>query len=126
VAFERITGSFAPMGPIYIYRYESDGGGGGPQDAATVECNSGKLLLDVHPNPVSREFGIQYELMSEARVKVTLYDAAGRLWGVLVNETQMSGQHFKSFNAEDYPQGVYFIRLQTDKETVVKKVVFLR
>jgi hypothetical protein len=44
----------------------------------------------------------------------------------LVNEEQSAGTHAISWNASGIASGVYFYRLESSAQTVVKKLVLLR
>jgi len=128
VVFERVEGDFATAGPIEIYRYEYEEGegGGGPQDVMTIPINTGKLLLNVYPNPVRKEFTIDYALQQEAKVNLSIYDATGRLADVLVNAVQKPGYYNRTLQNSNLAQGIYFVRLSTTDESAVQKVIFLR
>lgn len=127
VVFERIEGDFATAGPIEIYQYEYEGNtGGGPQDVATRTLNTERLLLNVHPNPTTKELTISYTLSKACDVNLSLYDATGRLVDVLVNTVQKPGYYNRTLQSSNLAQGIYFVRLSTTDQSAVQKVIFLR
>jgi len=127
VVFERVEGDFATGGPIDIYRYEyEESEGGGPQDVATRTLNNGRLLLNVYPNPVRKEFTIEYALQQETMINLSIYDATGRLINVLANEVQKPGSYQRTLQSSNLAQGIYFIQLNTVDQFVVQKIIFLR
>jgi hypothetical protein len=103
----------------WIYEYEL-----GVEEQAGAGL--GKFALMVAPNPVADEFTLTYTLSHEAIVKMTIYDAAGRVVTVMDQGVQMPGTYHKSISRSDVSQGIYFIRLVADNAAVVEKVVFLK
>ena len=68
----------------------------------------------VAPNPFARSCAVHYHLASRARVRLTLYDAAGRLVKVIQDMTQDAGTYSAGLTVgSDMPAGIYLIRLQT-------------
>ncbi len=127
VTLSRVAGDFVSMGPIYVYRYEQEpGGNGGPQSRIDTRLEDDCIQMRVQPNPVRDEFTVAYFLSEMADVKLTIYDAAGRVVTVLSQGVQMPGAYCESVPRLDAPQGIYFIRLVAGDTAVVEKVVFLR
>ncbi|MEO0185408.1 MAG: T9SS type A sorting domain-containing protein, partial [candidate division WOR-3 bacterium] len=124
-SLERISGNCVSVGPIEIYRYEYETSGG-PQDIGTMPLNPEKIMLNVYPNPVHKEFTITYALPYETKVNLSIYDATGRLINTLVNEVQKPGAYHKSIQSSNLAQGVYFVRLSTTGQSFVEKVICLR
>jgi hypothetical protein len=50
----------------------------------------------------------------------------GRLVSNVVNGKQEPGVYHPKLNIADLSQGVYFVRLNVDDESLVKKVVFVK
>ncbi len=124
-SLERISGNCVSVGPIEIYRYEYETSGG-PQDIGTMSLNSEKIMLNVYPNPVHKEFTITYALPYETKVNLSIYDVTGRLINALVNEVQKPGAYHKSIQSSNLAQGIYFVRLITSDKANVQKVIFLQ
>ncbi|MEO0138164.1 MAG: T9SS type A sorting domain-containing protein, partial [candidate division WOR-3 bacterium] len=109
-----------------IYRKPEGKSGGGPQDIGMMSLNSEKIMLNVYPNPVHKEFTITYALPYETKVNLSIYDVTGRLINALVNEVQKPGAYHKSIHSSNLAQGVYFVRLSTTGQSFVEKVICLR
>jgi glucose/arabinose dehydrogenase len=84
------------------------------------------------PSPARGSAGLRYELSSQARVSLRLYDARGRVVRTLVvAEGQGPGPHAVLWDGRDdlgrqaHP-GLYFARLEVAGETFQQKVPFLR
>ena len=91
-----------------------------------------ELALDSgRPNPFGRGTSIDYTLPREGWVRLEVLDTAGRRVRVLELEFQTAGNHRASWDGRDesgrdVAAGVYYIRLQHDGKTLVKKAARLR
>ena len=52
-----------------------------------------------------------YELPSDGRVSIKLYDVVGKEIAVLVNENEIEGQHSIDFSREKLSAGIYYYKL---------------
>jgi hypothetical protein len=57
---------------------------------------------------------------------LTIYDVVGRLVSNVVNGKQEPGVYHPKLNITGLSQGVYFVRLNVEDESLVKKVVFVK
>jgi hypothetical protein len=88
---------------------------------ATVEPVSGQSL-QIAPNPFTDGTTIRFALTHAQRARVLITDMAGRI----VLDERMSGSAGTNallWNAKDAPSGVYFVKLETEEGTEVKKVI---
>jgi hypothetical protein len=103
--------------------------GGGPRagispDDGGDEVSAGLGLPTPNPfNPVTR---IGYNLPSTQHVRIAVYDVAGRLVENLVNEVKAPGDYVVEWNAGNLPSGVYFYRMQTGSQTLVRRATLLK
>ena len=79
-----------------------------------------------YPNPFNPTTNIRYEIPKNSFVKLVVYDALGHQVSILVNEKLNTGTYEATFNASQYPSGVYFYRLITDGFNETKKMVLLK
>ncbi|MBI5214485.1 MAG: T9SS type A sorting domain-containing protein [Ignavibacteriae bacterium] len=98
-----------------------------------IEMPESYSLQQNYPNPFNPTTMIQYQLASESKVTLTVYDAAGREVGRLVDDIQNAGEQTSMWNAEGLASGVYFYKLeatsmtQPDESFVqTKKMLLLR
>lgn len=85
-----------------------------PADAknlAETAATAKELLLANHPNPFAGTTRIQYQLLTDSRVSLVVYDITGKEVKVLVNADQKSGSYGIVFNASALSNGVYYYRL---------------
>ncbi len=58
-------------------------------------------------------------------VEVNLFNSNGRLVKTVVSKYLLEGKHPVDFNYSIFPVGIYFLRMETKKINIVKKVSFL-
>lgn len=78
------------------------------------------------PNPFNPQTTIKYVLNQSTPVKLTVFDASGKVIANLVDEKQKAGVHQVQFNADGLASGIYYYRLQTSQKTAVKKMVLMK
>jgi hypothetical protein len=65
-----------------------------------------------YPNPFNPSTTIRYQLSAVSFVRLSIFDVLGREIITLVNDRKPVGVHQVSWNASQFPSGVYFCRLQ--------------
>jgi hypothetical protein len=83
------------------------------------------------PNPFNPSTTIRYYLPERCRVKVAVYDVAGRTIASLADRDQPAGHYSLEWNGRDnfgkpVASGIYFCRLQAGKDMRSRKMVLLR
>jgi hypothetical protein len=83
------------------------------------------------PNPFNPATTIAYNLTENTHATLRIYDIKGRLVRTLVNDTRPPGYNETSWdglNEAGGPaaSGVYFCRLETQGQTLTRKMVLLR
>lgn len=90
-----------------------------------------KIVLKQNvPNPVFRETKISYILPKNAEVKLEIYNSSGRVVKTIVNSMQSAGVREilwdrKNQNNKLVPAGVYFYRLNVDRQSFTKTMIVL-
>jgi len=74
------------------------------------------------PNPLRGSTVMGYSLPAAVPVSLKVYDMAGRLIEILVDENQESGTYRIRWQAKDRPAGIYFYRLQAGNFVDMKKM----
>ena len=67
--------------------------------------------LSSFPNPFAVSSTIQYELPSDSRVSIKVYDKLGRVLAVLVDDYKKAGAHTVTFKADNLSKGVLYYRM---------------
>ena len=78
------------------------------------------------PNPFNPATNINYELPVGSFVSLNVYDANGKEIETLVNQKQNAGSYSVSFNASNYPSGVYFYKLKAGEFSETRKMVLVK
>jgi hypothetical protein len=83
-------------------------------------------LAQNYPNPFNPKTTIQFDLPVDSQVKLTIFDILGREVVTLVDEKMQAGSQTVSFDAAQYPTGVYFYHLKAGDRTFQKKMMLLK
>lgn len=78
------------------------------------------------PNPFNPVTRIAYSVPSTQHVNISIYNVAGQLVESLVNGVQGKGDYVVEWDASSLPSGVYFYRLKTASETIVRRATLLK
>ncbi len=79
-----------------------------------------------YPNPFNPVTSIRYEIPKEGIVSLKIYNVLGSEVSTLVNETKQQGSYEVTWDAANYPSGVYFYELSADEFTERKKMVLVK
>lgn len=101
------------------------------QDVLTGVSNNGEVpdrfsLEQNYPNPFNPVTKIRYQLPKTGFVKLTIFDALGKVVKVLVNENKPAGVFEESFDASNLATGVYFYKLESADFTDIKKMMLIK
>ena len=97
-----------PIDEIYV----------GTEEEEANEVPSGFSLAQNHPNPFNASTTIRFTVSTEAKVKLTVFDAAGRKMVTLADRVYSSGVHHITWNADTAASGVYFYRMESDGKLI--------
>ncbi len=89
------------------------------------------VLLSPLPNPAAGEATIAFELDRPAAVRVGIYDVVGRRIALLTDGWRAAGRHSQVWNGRAsegsrVPNGIYFVRLESDGQRAVQRLTILR
>jgi hypothetical protein len=79
-----------------------------------------------YPNPFNPETTIRYQLPSNSKVTLKVYDLMGREVVTLVNEEQTAGRYEVKFGGSKISSGVYFYHINAGNYSGVKKMVLMK
>ncbi|MFH1214151.1 MAG: T9SS type A sorting domain-containing protein [Candidatus Neomarinimicrobiota bacterium] len=83
-------------------------------------------LFRTYPNPFNPILTIQYSLERAEPVQMTIYNLAGQLVEVLVDEPLTPGNYQIQWNGMNQPSGIYFLRLSVGAKNYFRKSVLLK
>jgi len=76
-----------------------------------------------YPVPVSDRLTVFYELKTDNKVTISLFNTIGKIVLDKYSGNMRKGEHHITFDASALPSGIYFLRLQVGEEVVTKKIV---
>ncbi|MDP8203404.1 MAG: T9SS type A sorting domain-containing protein [Candidatus Tenebribacter mawsonii] len=84
-----------------------------------------------YPNPFNPTTTISYSLPLEGRVSLNIYNVKGQLVRQLIDGSQSEGYYEVVWNGKDnnkknVSSGIYFYKLSTKDETIMKKMLMLK
>ena len=102
-----------------------------PVGTGAEDMPGADYLAQNYPNPFNPTTKISYGIKNESSVSLRIYDVAGRLVRVLVDERREAGHHTEIWDGKDnrgatVASGVYFYRLVAGDFVDTKKLVLLR
>ena len=76
-----------------------------------------------YPNPTKGIFSLHFTIDDLQLVSIRVYDLQGREVAMVLDCSMPPGEHLVQYDASELPTGMYFIRLQADKDTSVGKLI---
>jgi hypothetical protein len=121
-------------GTTYLYRVDVSEGNGRRPLFTTERITVPGMPLTLHqnyPNPFNPVTTVSYYVPHDGPVALDIYDVSGRRVISLVDRFQVRGSHAVDWNGYDEKgipaaSGVYFYRLTSGKETLIRKMILLR
>lgn len=83
-------------------------------------------LYNNYPNPFNPVTKIKFDIRSQGKVSLKVYDSVGRKILTLLDKDMSPGTYETSWNADKYSSGVYFYRMETGNFTDTKKMLLIK
>ncbi|HRQ30963.1 MAG TPA: T9SS type A sorting domain-containing protein, partial [Saprospiraceae bacterium] len=80
-------------------------------------------LKQNYPNPFNSETTIEFQIMSEAKVRLEIFNSIGQLTEIIIEQNLKTGYYRSNWNATNYPSGIYFYRLTANNYIETKKAI---
>ena len=90
------------------------------------ESNSVDFSFTAYPNPFEHEIEFSFVLEKSANVNLVIYDLLGNNLTKLVEGNLIAGNHLFKWNGDGYPNGMYFVSLQTNSNQILKKITLAK
>lgn len=78
------------------------------------------------PNPSNPSVTIKFALLEDSKVRLTVYDLAGREVMMLVNDELKAGNHSATWSAGGFTSGIYLVKMETPSFCATKKVALVK
>ena len=85
--------------------------------------NNIEFSFEVYPNPFNGILNISFNNQKNQRVNISVYDGFGRKVGKIKDKTYQAGRFNVEWNDEGLPNGIYFIRMETNSYIGNQKVI---
>ena len=95
-------------------------------EPAITELEKGFFLYRNYPNPFSIETRISFVISETEEVKLDVYDISGRKVTELLNKRLPAGMHELTWRADNYPEGVYLLKMTVENKSAVQKILISR
>jgi aminopeptidase N len=83
-------------------------------------------LRQNYPNPFNPVTNFEFRISNFEFVKLTVYNILGQGVATLVSGVLQPGSYEVKWDATNLPSGIYFYRLQTQKQTLTRKMILMR
>jgi hypothetical protein len=83
-------------------------------------------LSQNYPNPFNPQTVIEFALPKASEVRLSVYDASGRLVSILTEGTYQAGIYTIVWNGSNIASGVYFYELRAGEFSAIHKCVFMK
>ncbi len=83
-------------------------------------------LLPNYPNPFNPQTTIRFAVPKRSFVKLTIYDINGKQVQNLFSGTKNPGNYAITWNASGFSSGMYFIKMNTDTYSSVRKCMLVK
>jgi len=84
------------------------------------------FILEAYPNPFNPTTTIEFHLPDAAKVKLTMFDVAGRTVATLVDGWHEAGVYKELFDASRLASGIYYARLDAGEFHTIRKMVLMK
>jgi len=83
-------------------------------------------LSEGYPNPFNSQVRLSYGLPETGLLKIGIFDITGREVTTLINQEQVAGRYNVTWQASDYPSGLYMIKMEAGSFRSVREVVLVK
>lgn len=88
--------------------------------ANLIENEKNEINFNIYPNPTSSEFTVSIESKQLETFEVFIYDVLGNR----IESNRLSPKDKKkTFNLDNYSNGIYYVELRSSTNSVIKKIV---
>ncbi len=77
--------------------------------------------LNIYPNPTKGEFVLELNSADNQKYQLTVVNLLGI--DILQKNIEVSGQYNETFDMAQFPEGVYYLYLRNDQQSLVKKLI---
>ena len=95
-------------------------------DIDTHELPQHLQLKSIYPNPFNPIINIEYELPASASIQFGIYNIKGQKIDRIKEGYKSPGFYSIIWNGKNHPSGIYFIVMENESKSLIKKIVLLK
>ncbi len=100
-------------------------------DPIDIKVNVLFELYQNYPNPFNGSTTIPFDIENDSKVKLVIYNILGQKINTLVNKNCGAGHYDITWNGQNnygnlVSSGVYFYKIETDSNSKVQKLVYIK
>ena len=99
-------------------------GPGGPKISKYSSNNSNFNQLAAFPNPVAGQLNLEYTIEQTASVSLSIFNNQGQIM-VNTQGEEDTGFHQKTFDTTEWPNGIYFAKIESGGRSDLVKIIKL-
>ncbi len=97
------------------------------EDEIQLSSSLSKYTLEQnYPNPFNPNTKISWKVPISSKQTVNVFDVMGKEVATLVNEYKPAGTYEVEWDASEFPSGVYFYQLKTERFVETKKMILMK
>ena len=89
----------------------------------SVFDNSGRIILKNYPNPFNTVINFDFTLHKNQQVSMNIYNSTGQTVKTIFNNKLDAGNYAFEWNAANFPNGIYYVKLNIDHEQISKILI---
>ena len=83
-------------------------------------------ISDAYPNPFNPKTNIDYSIMEDGEVKITIFDVNGNMVLEKPNTFLQAGSYKFTWDAGDMPSGIYFLAININDNILSSKLILMK
>ncbi len=81
------------------------------------------MNLSIYPNPANDFSQVDFTLPLASKVEISAYNMIGNKIETILSQQKSSGRYYIKWDTTDLPDGIYYIKLQSDYGSITQKIV---
>jgi hypothetical protein len=84
------------------------------------------IFQSAFPNPFNPHTNLKFTLNKQSNTVLKIYDINGKVIDLLEDRLLNPGEYLYTWDAHQFPSGIYFAELSTNESNIVQKLIYLK